>query len=237
MPMKCRSEKTLERAALSLLALGIDLRDARFACLPVEDERLQDPRLNQRLSVDRPGDSNSPALRDLLEHSIDCVRCRELLGLFQATRIGLEEELAGGEEAVRERPPEAAAKTKAGRVMELRSIEPLRRSASVSEGDAPEYRVAADTGPEGEKGEIASEPPVLSLESVDGRYVVRIFTQEPGPGAVAVLLHSEPQDVSRGGEKAPKLFLQMGDEQYPFAEDGTARLPRFPADRIALVVE
>ncbi|MBP6876081.1 MAG: hypothetical protein KBD56_08430 [Candidatus Eisenbacteria bacterium] len=234
--MKCRSEKILERAALSLLALGIDVRDARSQDLRIEDERLLDSRLDRRLPEPRRSGSNSPTLRDLLEHSIDCARCRELLALFQAASIGLEEELARGEAALRERPAEAAAKTKAGRVVELRSIEPLRRSASVTEEDAREYRVAADTGPEGEKSEIASEPPVLSLESVDGRHVVRIFAQEPGPGAVAVLLQSEPQDVSRGGEKAPKLFLQVGDEQYPFVEDGTARLPRFPADRIALVV-
>ncbi len=248
--MKCRSEKILERAALRLLALDIDVRDARSQDLRIEDERLQDPRLHQRLPEPRRSGGDSPTLRDLLEHSIDCARCRELLALFQAARIELEAELTRGEAAVRERPADDAKREeriregehisrgeRTGRVMELRAIEPLRRSAAVTEGDASEYRVAADTGPDGEKSEIASEPPVLSLESVDGRYVVRIFAQEPGPGAVAVLVQGQADSDSKArADQNPRIFLRVGSQEYPFADNGVAVLPRFPANELALLV-
>ena len=253
--MKCRSEKILEKAASKLLALGIDLRvlptqrpgdgpapggqagDGQAGGRQASDGRAESElALGAQARRDEEGErfpALGPKLREVLEHSRECVRCRELLALFQAAMTGLEEELAEGEQVADGILPASGSRT-----IELRPVRSMRLSPSEDADEPPSFRVAADSGPEGDKGEIAAEAPVLTLESKDGRYLVRIFAREPGPGAVAVLLQSEGLgDTLQVGNKSQSLVLQVGDEQFAIGEDGYASLPRFPAETIVLLVQ
>jgi hypothetical protein len=181
-----------------------------------------------------PAPASVPAdLVALLEHVAGCVRCRELLVLFQETERRTAEALSKMAEGADAPPPLAE---RPGEVLEIPLVpatEAWGEIAAGSEGIEEEplpYALAADTPGCEREGE--EEGPVLSLTSADGRYVVRIFPAASGAGATAVLL-GPPEGE---GPAAGRISLRVGDEEIPFGEDGTLRLPEFPASPLALVV-
>jgi len=207
----CDREELLEIAALRLFSMGIDLRSVP-------------PREYARLANGLEG-----PLAATIRHAAECCRCRELIAIFQATEAALPEELA------RSKP--AAAHPGEARLMELRPVTLDHLSDSPGEGPAGEHALAAASGKEDGDTILPAERPVISLMSTDGRYIVRIFPRGTGPGATAVLMRGQtPPDASASTAEQPRISIILDGTEYEFDDRDVARLPRFPADPLSILV-
>jgi hypothetical protein len=110
-----------------------------------------------------------------------------------------------------------------------------------------EYLIAADSpGAQPIAGHGEGDSVVLTLATQDQRYVVRIFPNQDGSGATAVLLGGDaaPEAQAGGTEQGqvdrvavgPNFFLRVAGVDYPFDGKGYARLGGLPAEEIALIV-
>jgi hypothetical protein len=226
----------------------------------------------QRAGIPPVGADSLPAelwdLAPLVRHAGECVRCGEILRLLYAT-----EGAQRTDEAV-VAPATARLVVEIGpRVLPLFplagiAVADAARSAGAGSsgsgstdaesadaeatGDrsfdaAEEYLVAADS-PGVQPARIPGEGDslVLTLATQDQRYVVRIFPNQDGSGATAVLLGADaaPEAQVRGTEQGrvgreaagPPVFLRVSGVDYPFDERGYAHLVGFPAEEIALIV-
>lgn len=156
--------------------------------------------------LERGGPPLPADLLALLAHASQCVRCRELLDLFADTEVRHRASLAGP------------------RIVMLRPLRPDRRPSPSGEREA-EFQLAAQTPHGSEEGGSIEGTRVLTMASGDHRYIVRIFPNEGGAGATAVLVGSE-----RG------LVLRLSGVEYAFDENGMAQLPSFPGSEIELLV-
>jgi hypothetical protein len=180
---------------------------------------------------------DSQALR-LLGHARACFRCRDVLHLFAVVEVEFRESL----EESPSLPSEAADVAAAGypgasvRVIALHpQRHRSRRSPAPEAEELPEaaYAWAAATPGDEAPPELAWETQVLTLSSGDGCFLVRIFPNESGEGASAVLVH---EGVSREESTVhPRPFLRIGGVEYAFDAQDVARLPAFPAETIELV--
>lgn len=184
--------------------------------------------LRAGVSPEEPGDL-PPALADfapLRRHLDACARCREILGLLLETeRTSQSEEVAG-------------------RILPLAPL--VAAQGATDDADAPgldeaqEYPAAADSHGARPAGEEAAASLVLTLTTQDQRYVVRIFPNQGGTGATAVLLgESSRSGKPRLGSSLRKagFSLRVGEDEYWFDENGYAHLTAFPAGAIALIVK
>jgi hypothetical protein len=103
----------------------------------------------------------------------------------------------------------------------------------VDETPELEYALAAATPGDGPPSEPAWETRVLTLSSGDDRFLVRIFPNESGEGATAVLVN-EDAPVEGSGVR-PRPFLRVGGVEYAFDAQDVARLAAFPVEGIELV--
>ncbi len=215
--MKCFNERSLDRAALRLADAGFPPG--------IDPEWFDSPAL--------PG-----GLRPVLAHAAGCLRCRELLELFHETEVRAREAVAARVEAG----------APGARIIPL---EPLRArsrrgGAAFDPGsiDRVPFPLAADApGSGGEDARAIEGITVLTLGSPDGRILVRIFPDESGRGATAILLRDETPDVGdapqagrSGSEAGGAIVLRIGDADYPFDKDGIALLPAFPSCPLRLVI-
>jgi hypothetical protein len=164
------------------------------------------------------GEDSAKAVQDVVRHLTDCACCRQL------ARDLLDFELASRKgESTR-------------MVLALEEIRPLTQSVSrEEEQDEPEYAVAADAGPSREELPLDGHT-AISLSTKDGRFLVRIFRDEKGGGATAVLLRNEAVPAV-GNVPAPGVSLVIDGTDYPFDSAGIVQLPTFPAAPPCLVVD
>lgn len=218
-PMKCWSREELDAAAMRLVSSG---------------------RPWPSLWPTVPDDAMPSDLVPLVTHARLCSLCGELLRLFLMTEERLHRGLEASE---RER-------TRGGRVVLLWPIGSAQASESASPGRlrGGSYQLAADAP--GDRAGAPGQPPVreLTLSSDDNRLIVRIFPNDGGAGATAVLVGSpEPPDpseraqVSAAAEPAdagslPRVLLRIDEEEYSFDERGIASLPGFPAAAVSIVL-
>lgn len=150
-----------------------------------------------------------------LEHLSDCAHCREILEILIETETAWR-----------------AAADSSARVIPLRPFRSAAPAPATDEawpGEAEEYLVAA--------ADASTRPPqtrVLTLMTDDDRYLVRIFPNEEGEGATAILVSVQGEGDSPGGSPRPSLRLAGID--YEFDGENIARLPRFPSSDLSLVV-
>jgi hypothetical protein len=159
-----------------------------------------------------PGAAVTPDLVALIEHAQTCVRCRDLLRREFDAEILLR---ARGRNPV---------------VLPLAPVDPSRPvfpgSLEETPGRLGSYPLAAQTPGSGSHAEEGVRPTcVLTLTTSDGRFIVRIFPNEPGPGATAILY------PTRLG-----ATIEIDGMRYAFGEDGSAALPGFPGADISLVL-
>ncbi len=152
---------------------------------------------------DRPQDA------EFLDHARSCVRCGELLLLFQNAERGMELELSAlpsvpGAHVLRLRPARSGV---AGR--KLDALKPV------------EFDLAADT-------RRAEQKRVITLTTEGGSFLVRLFPNDPEPGATAVLVASQGDPT--------RITLPIGKDEFPFGADGIARIPDFPGPDVYLIV-
>ena len=162
--------------------------------------------------------------QQLLEHSDRCFRCRDLLQLFLDLHVSRREAEARSPARLLLLAPVAAARPEA--------------SGSDLEEPAPAYLAAADTPGAGGGPDQAIS--VLTLSSVDGRTIVRIFPTGEGRKAQAVLIREEDEavDPETGRPAEPASYLlRIGSTEYRFDEGGHVSLPEFPAPPILLLID
>jgi hypothetical protein len=206
--MECYDEDTLESAAGAYLRAGIDLG--------AEGAR----------AGARPGGEISPELRSILSHARSCTRCRELLEIFQSTERELRANLTG---ASRGAPPLCI------------PLEPLAARVTDRPGVRDPawtgYALAADSERPAQTADSRTSPPVLTMASADGRFLVRIFRRSAGEGATAILVRGDQLPAGAPlPEGASEVCLLFQGTEYHFDEKGHVALPRFPADEISLLV-
>jgi hypothetical protein len=224
--MVCRTETSIERAAIHLLQAGW--------CAGAEESAA-------------PED-----LRPLVSHAEGCVRCRELLEIFLETERRLRQMVAGdlsGDEA------HLATLTDRVLALVPLPEGPDRSKSSAAEGSGPtsagdarasdgrdmatageepeSYDLAADAG-ERREAEAPTQSRTLTLVTEDDRYLVRIVAAETG-GARAVLVQF-PTEGSAERAPDPRPSLRIGDTEYVFDESGVLELPVFPGSSVFLVL-
>jgi hypothetical protein len=153
-------------------------------------------------------------LADSFRHVRECAYCREVLEVLIHTEV----------------------RWRDGAIPDVRAI-PLRARwtapASIEDEDVDENGhlfhpvVAADTP------QVPDQTRMLTLITDDDRFLVRIFPDEEGDGAKAVLVFAaqgppQPQEV--------RPALRVSGIDYEFDEEGIARLPQFPGADVALVL-
>lgn len=147
----------------------------------------------------------SPEIDALAAHALDCVRCGDLLALFEGTERGIQRDLP------------------VPRVLPLVKVQALasRPTRPIDSPAIPaEFDVAAETA---RPSRIAD----ITLSTEDGGCIVRIFPKPGGEGARAVLVSAQ--------DRPARMSLMIDDLEYPFDETGIADIPRFPASGIRLV--
>jgi len=231
----CFPEPTIERVAKVLVRRGwTETQGVDGLFLPAPPGR--GPELD------------SDALR-LLGHARECFRCRDVLHLFAVVEEDFRRSFAVVEEHPGRLPEESsalllevagvAAAAHVGtpaRVIELhpRNHRSRRRlPADADETPELEYALAAATPGDEPPPEPAWETRVLTLSSFDDRFLVRIFPNESGEGATAVLVNEEAP--VEGSGVRPRPFLRAGGVEYPFDVQDVARLAAFPVEGIELV--
>jgi hypothetical protein len=217
--MRCFDERSIDSAAICLADLGFsgDITSilSRDVAIPF-------------------------AFAPIVAHAGRCFRCAELLELFLETEL------------LSRQPARClAADSAQGPAYESEMVLPLRRARSTTGTlDPPEdareredYDLAADSAPPVDPEDVLGNTWVLTLSTDDGRYVVRVFPQEGGRGAVAVLIRAadpeSPAEQSGDGDAGGGgscLFLRIGNRDLPFDEKGMLTLPEFPAKDIALII-
>ncbi len=203
MKRKCLNERRLEAAAARLTDLGIRAEEA----LGASQENRSLPAIPQPLLM-------------LLAHARECLRCREIMVLFQETAMAMRGESGRGE----------GNRGEGGRgesVEILRLVSPLSNGRHRGEDEPNREFDAAAQSPGGPNGvHLPAAARVLTLTTDDERFVVRIFANEGGEGATAILL----------GIDAPAgLALRIAGKDYSFDANGQAQLPAFPGEAVGLV--
>lgn len=175
-------------------------------------------------------------LEPLLRHAAVCTRCREILGLLYGTE---------------------AARMQGVREPRILPLFPFTGGMGSSRGERRDFEVVDDFEPYLVAAETAGLAPpdgsedgtslVLTLATQDDRFVVRIFPNQDGPGATAVLLtadsaSSEPgvtptDGAAHKGEAALGVRLRVAGVEYSFNEKGYARLAEFPVEEVALLLD
>ncbi len=84
-----------------------------------------------------------------------------------------------------------------------------------------EVDLAADTA-------MPEQKRVITLTTEGGSFLVRLFPNDPEPGATAVLVASQGDPT--------RIALQIGKDEYPFGADGVAHIPDFPGPDVYLIV-
>lgn len=155
----------------------------------------------------------------LLDHLRGCTRCGELFGLFRE----IEERLSG-------------------RILELRPLRSRKaeRTGDAASGPRPDqaYALAASSSDVRKDG-APGQTRVLTLATTDERYLVRIFPNESGVGATAVLIQFHPPENELEPALAPRdseIVLQVDGVDFRFDEQGIALLPGFPTGGVTLVL-
>jgi len=172
----------------------------------------------------------------LLGHARDCFRCRDVLHLFAVVEEDFRRSLREDPLLPLDIPSMAPAAVAATplRIIRLHPLRPIssqRPALDVDELPELDYALAAATPGVEPPPEPAWETRVLTLSSGDDRFLVRIFPNESGEGATAVLVNEEAP--VEGSGVRPRPFLRVGAVEYAF--DGTvARLPAFPVEGIEL---
>jgi hypothetical protein len=203
--MHCLRDEEIDEAAVLLLEAGV-LIDECFRSLAIKG-RAVEPRV-----VD-------PRLLGLLRHCRRCAACRERLLLLQRTERALREERAR-HGADRQEPL----------VLSLVPIPGFRRPMGEEEGG---FDMAAQTlGPEPD-GSSRPNVAVLTLVAEDDSFLVRIFPNEGGEGATAVLLSGQ---VAQIPPERIRARIRVGGREYEFDGAGRAALPSFPASKIELLL-
>ena len=111
---------------------------------------------------------------------------------------------------------------------------------------AESYPIAADSNPlQPPPGGHPGGTPVLTLSSSDGRYLVRIFPNQTGGGATAVLMRESrtagaeqepPGSNRRSDAEARTVHLRVSGREYAFDANDYAFLPEFPAQDVELIL-
>jgi hypothetical protein len=205
-----------------------------------------------------------PDLAPLVAHSRDCPHCGEWLRICWMTELRLQRslearqlELARGGLVILLWPMRRAA----GGSVETPAVHrddslpewlDDRRDPMAPDG-APAlvpgrigYSLAADESSI-EPGAPTPNVPELTLTSDDRRLIVRIFPNEGGAGATAVLVGdaeaATARSVSPGTAPGPaepprrgRILLRVDESEYVFDESGTASLPGFPAASVSIVI-
>lgn len=112
---------------------------------------------------------------------------------------------------------------------------PQVQASPEEDHDPVEYAVAADSPGGGERISLDGHS-AISLASKDGRYLVRIFRNEEGEGATAVLLRTQEPDDGEDNEADSGISLSLDGKDYRFDAEGTVKLPAFPATPPSLVL-
>ncbi len=208
--MNCPSERALDRAAAEMLDRGIE-----------------------------PGASRSAIGR----HARECVRCGEILALLldaeRTHRVRLEQAVEAGTGSF----PIGGAPETGRQILPLRPVAAGRRAFAGEEvagaADDPGYAVAADTPDARGAEQRLQASRVLTLTTENNQFLVRIFPDESGEGAYAVLLPSQTPGTGtqhQPGRSVPRVFLRVGDIDSPFDERGTARLAAFPSEPVSVIL-
>jgi hypothetical protein len=96
-----------------------------------------------------------------------------------------------------------------------------------------------------ERAKRAARVRELTFSTDDGSLFVRIFPNDGGGGATAVLVGRPERSAaergqrvtnSEGGPPQFRVFLRIDDDEYSFDPDGTASLPNFPAAALSIIV-
>ncbi len=154
------------------------------------------------------------SLAPSLEHIWRCAHCRETLEiLIETERAWRRSEKSSGKVLLPLRP--------------LRVGPPARGDDPAPAEDADEFLVAA-----ADASTRPAQTRVLTLVTEDDRFLVRIFPDEEGGGATAILVSLPESDADAAGAIRPILRLEGTD--YGFDESRTVRLPHFPTSEIAL---
>lgn len=211
-----------------------EMRCPREGALELAAGRLIDAGLGPAPAVDLTGGEGVPPdlaippdLVAILDHARNCVRCRELLDLFHGIETHMRNEYHLSDTIVLALRPVPAGP-------------PLDLSATPDDEIGEElYEIAADSASDARRRheEVLDSVPVLTIATEDGRFFVRIFPNESGKGATAVL-QGDPQQLC-GGPAEParrRLVLRVGGVDYPFNEDQVAALPDLPSCDVALVL-
>jgi len=225
---QCPREEVLDAAAMRLHLAGID--PSAVARLPVQLLELE----------------------QLLMHTRGCTRCRELLQLlYDAERLRVagaaDESFAGTGNNVR---------GSTGRVLPLLPLGPIGTEAGTAsdpidaQPDLESFPAAADSpGAHLPTGSADAGSMVLTLATADQSYIVRIFANQGGPGATAILVGTDAESsVPESGVSSdrasapqrsaspPRVLLRVSGVQYDFGPDGVVRLPEFPLTQISLIL-
>lgn len=182
-------------------------------------------------------DLDSQALR-LLGHARDCFRCRDVLHLFAVVEEDFRRTLKESPSLPVEVADLVAADAAATplRIIQLHPPRPgpgRRPPANADELRETEYAWAAATPGDDPPPELTWDTRVLTLGSDDGRFLVRIFPNESGNQATAVLVNEEVPGEWKG--LRPRPFLRIGGREYAFDAQDIARLPVFPVETIELI--
>jgi hypothetical protein len=150
----------------------------------------------------------SPEIDRLIAHARECVRCGELLALFEGMERGIRRDLP------------------VARILPLVRLHAGDRRPSPA-GDLEfastpsAYDLAAETAKPAQTMDV-------TLSTEDGSLYVRIFPIAGGKGAHAVLL--SPADAQ------DSVSLRIGGVAYPFDDSGIVEIPEFPTTDIQLIV-
>jgi len=205
-----------------------------------------------------------PDLAPLVAHARDCPHCGEWLRICWMTELRLQRslearqlELARGGRVVLMWPMRGSAGGSAlprssnrdGSLPEWLDVRrdpaaPYEAPAHVQ--SSARYPLAADASVN-EPGAPTRNVPELTLSSDDNLLIVRIFPNEGGAGATAVLVGDAEAATVRSAPSGPapgppepgsrkRILLRVNESEYSFDERGTASLPDFPAASVSIVI-
>jgi hypothetical protein len=157
----------------------------------------------------------------LLRHCRSCHTCRERLILLQETEIAVREKRAGSHAVA------------SGAPVILRLYPIVSGDTTGEEGER--FDMAAQTPDGSGREEHVMNTAVLTLTTDDERFLVRIFPNEGGGGATAVLLPGE--DGGPASEPQERLRIRFAGRDYFFDKHHRAALPAFPASEIELLLD
>jgi hypothetical protein len=171
-------------------------------------------------------------LGPLLQHVAHCAHCWETLNLLyetEATRLSRDPKAEGSVLPGSATDGQVSADP-AGTLEKVLplfqyvegGLPPKGPAARDDHDSGREYPIAAESYRSGADGEDLAR--VITLVTEDQLYLVKIFSNEIGPGATAVLVGTDPED--EGGRS--HILLRSLECDYPFDERGYAALTEYP---------